>query len=65
MGHSADCSNQGTRPTPDRVEPVNLRSTKGTWRVEAQGICCNSWSAGMWHYVNRSGQSLDLLLHIS
>ena len=21
MGHSADCSNQGTLPTPDRVEP--------------------------------------------
>ena len=24
MGHSAYCSNQGTLPTPDRVEPNNL-----------------------------------------
>ncbi len=29
MEHSADCSNQGTRPTADRVEPLMLESR---WR---------------------------------
>ncbi len=36
MGHSAYCSNQGTLPTPDRVEPENPKPF--VWTKTAEDI---------------------------